>query len=479
MFSQQTSCYMQNSHLTLVLQTLSKKEERELRKWLCSPVHNQREDVVALFEYLMTDRHLYEGKFLRKERVFSRIFPKEPFDDAKIRQSMHFLLKEVEEFLIYKEQRGDEVRARMALSSVYRKRKLDRAFRKAVRGVETLQERAPYRNEQFLRNEYLLQIEKYQFQEGKKRTTEMNLQEVSDALDTTFIADKLRQTCLMLSHQAVYKAEYQIGLLDEVLAYVEQNQLEDTPAIAAYYFVYRSLTDQEHSSVYFEKLKSLIGDKGGLFPHHELRDIYLMAINYCVSRYNAGDNSMPVELFKLYRDGIENKTLIENNALSHFTFRNIVNLGTALKEFDWVNGFINDYQQYLSEKYRETFVQFSKAKLHFTKREYDKAMQLLAQSDFDDILTNLYGKSMLIIMYYEQDELDALESLLESMRTYMRRKQVMGSYKAIYTNLIKYSRKLIRINPFDQAQVAKLRQEVETAKPLPEKEWFLEQLEKL
>jgi hypothetical protein len=470
---------MNTSHLVLVLRTLSKKEERDLRKWLCSPVHNQREDVAGLFEYLMSGTHLHEDKFLRKERVFSRLFPDEPYDDAKLRQSMHFLLKVVEEFLIHQEQRGDEVRSRMALSSVYRKRKLDRAFRKAVKGVETLQEKSPYRNEQFLRNEYLLQIEKYQFQEGKKRTTEMNLQEVSDALDTTFIADKLRQTCLMLSHQAVYKVDYRIGLLDEVLSYVEQNELEAIPAIAAYYFVYRSITDRENSSTYFEKLKGLIKDNGGLFPHHELRDIYLMAINYCVSRINAGDGSMRVELFELYRNGIEDGTLIENNALSHFTFRNIVNLGTALKEFDWINTFISGYQQYLSEKYRETFVQFSKAKLHFTKREYDKAMQLLAQSDFDDILTNLYGKSMLIIMYYEQDEFDALESLLESMRTYMRRKQVMGSYKAIYTNLIKYSRKLIRINPYDQQQVTKLRQEVETAKPLPEKEWFLEQLDKL
>jgi hypothetical protein len=470
---------MESSHLILVLRTLSKKEERDLRKWLCSPVHNQREDVAQLFEYLMAGRHLWEEKFLRKERGFSRLFPDEPYDDAKLRQSMHFLLKAVEEFLIYQEQRGDEVRARMALSSVYRKRKLDRAFRKAIKGVETLQEKAPYRNEQFLRNEYLLQIEKYQFQEGKKRTTEMNLQEVSDALDTTFIADKLRQTCLMLAHQAVYKAEYRIGLLDEVLDYVGQNQLENVPAIAAYYFVYRSITDREHSGAYFEKLKELIKYKGDLFPHHELRDIYLMAINYCVSRINAGDSGMRVELFELYRNGIEDETLIENNALSHFTFRNIVNLGTALKEFDWVNRFISGYQQYLSDKYRETFVQFSKAKLHFTKREYDQAMQLLAQSDFDDILTNLYGKSMLIIMYYEQDELDALESLLDSMRTYMRRKQVMGSYKAIYTNLIKYSRKLIRINPFDHEQVSKLHQEIQSANPLPEKQWFVEQLEKL
>ncbi|MCB0580797.1 MAG: hypothetical protein KDD10_15985, partial [Phaeodactylibacter sp.] len=84
---------MESSHLVVILQTFSAKEVRSLRKWLNSPVHNQREDVVQLFEYLMAGAHLTEEKFLRKERVFSRVFPDEPFDDAKLRQTMHFLLK--------------------------------------------------------------------------------------------------------------------------------------------------------------------------------------------------------------------------------------------------------------------------------------------------------------------------------------------------------------------------------------------------
>lgn len=471
---------MTNSHLILVLRTLSKREVREFRKWLQSPMHNQREDVVQLFEYLMSGRHLEEDKFLHKERVFARIFPKAAYDDAQIRQTMHFLLKALEAYLIYQELQSDEVRSSMALASVYRKRKADRAFEKAIKSVEAQQEAVVYRNEQFLRNEYLLQLEKYSFYEDKKRTTEMNLQNVSDALDLTFIADKLRQACLMTAHQAVYKTNYKIGLLDEILIYVEKEHLLHLPAIAIYFYGYKAITSPIGAGEdYFVKLRDAIRLNKHLFPNHELRDIYLMSINYCVAQINVGNANMRAELFDLYKNGIDSQILIENNTLSHFTFRNIVNLGTSLKQFDWIKRFIEEYQQFLSPKYRDTFVQFSKAKLHFTKREYDQAMQLLAQSDFDDILTNLYGKAMLIIMYYEQDEVDALDSLLESMRAYIRRKEVMGSYRTIYSNLITYTRKLVRINPYDRSELDNLRSEIKAASPLPEKDWFLQQIDKL
>ncbi|TXB65556.1 hypothetical protein [Phaeodactylibacter luteus] len=471
---------MTNSHLTLILRTLSKKEVRDLRKWLHSPAHNQREDVVELFEYLVKGQHLYEDKFLEKERVFSRIFKKERFDDAKLRQTMHFLLKTLEEFLIYQEQQSDEVRARMALASVFRKRKLDRAFQKAIRSVEGLQEQATYRNEQFLRNEYLLQLEKYSFYDGKKRTTEMNLQQVSNALDLTFIADKLRQACAMTTHQKVYKTEYKIHLLDEIISHVEAEGLLDYPAIAIYYYGFKAITSPPGiGEPYFLQLRNDIRKYKGLFPKHELRDIYLMSINYCVAQINRGQDTMRSELFDLYKNGIDSQILIENNTLSHFTFRNIVNLGTALRQFEWVEDFIEKNQRFLPLRYKETFVQYSKAKLHFTKREYNQAMQLLAQFDFDDILMNLYGKAMLIIMYYEQEETTALDSLLESMRTYIRRKDIIASYKALYSNLITYTRKLVRINPYDRAEIANLRKEITSANPLPEKDWFLEQLAKL
>ena len=58
---------MKKSQLIDVIRTLAKSEIREFRKWLLSPVHNQREDVVQLFDYLMTGDHLYADKFLQKD----------------------------------------------------------------------------------------------------------------------------------------------------------------------------------------------------------------------------------------------------------------------------------------------------------------------------------------------------------------------------------------------------------------------------
>jgi hypothetical protein len=89
------------------------------------------------------------------------------------------------------------------------------------------------------------------------------------------------------------------------------------------------------------------------------------------------------------------------------------------------------------------------------------------------------AKTMLLKMYYEQDELDALESLLESMRTYMQRKKVIGYHKTNYKNFIRYTKKLLKVNPYNKLLVERLRKEIETTNPLTEQEWLLRQLGQL
>ena len=143
---------------------------------------------------------------------------------------------------------------------------------------------------------------------------------------------------------------------------------------------------------------------------------------------------------------------------------------------DWVEDFVAHNQQYLDNKHRESIVLYSQAHLNFEKRDYDKAMSLLVHVDFDDVLLNLYGKVLLIQMYYALEEFDALESLLDSMRTYIHRKQLIKSHDLIYRNIIKYTRKLIKINPYDSKQREKLKEEIQQARGLQIKSWLLEQL---
>jgi hypothetical protein len=106
-------------------------------------------------------------------------------------------------------------------------------------------------------------------------------------------------------------------------------------------------------------------------------------------------------------------------------------------------------------------------------------MQLFRQVEYDDILMNLNAKMMQFKMFYEQDELDVVESLLESMRTYLVRKKVIGYHKANYKNIIRLTKKMLKINPYNQTQKTKLLNEIEEANPLAERKWLLKQLKQL
>ena len=86
---------------------------------------------------------------------------------------------------------------------------------------------------------------------------------------------------------------------------------------------------------------------------------------------------------------------------------------------------------------------------------------------------------MLLKIYHETDEFKVLESLLESMRAYLQRKKVLGYHKSNYKNIIHYTKKLLKVNPYSKAQKEKLKLEIEAAKPLTEKAWLLKQLAEL
>jgi hypothetical protein len=469
---------MKKSQLINILKTFSAKDIREMRKWLLSPAHNQRQDVVQLFEFFFDDNHLSKEDYLEKPLVFSWIYPKETYDDAKMRQVMFFLLKNIEDFLTFQEIQEDEVNMKTILSSVYRKRKLNKLFEKNIKLSGQIQQKSIIQNEKFYRNEYQLQLEKYTYLSSLNQLSQ-NIQEVSNTLDISFLAGKLRQYCLMLSHQSVYQKEYTIGLLQTLLPIIQTEPYIRTPAIAIYFYIYKTLTEKENQSHFFQ-LKEQIREHGHFFPHGEIRDIYLMAINYCIRKMNAGAEIFIREAFELYKLGFEKKVLIENNLLTRASFHNVVSIALKLKEFKWVKNFVADYQQFLEEKHRQGFVYYSLARLYYEEKDYNQAMKLLIQeAHYDDIIINLSAKTLLAKMYYEQEEIDVLESLLESMRTYIQRKKVMGYHKNNYKNIIRYTKKLLKITPYSKLTKEKLYEEISQVSPLTEKKWLLTQLSKI
>ena len=470
---------MKKTHLVSVLKTFDKKEVRELRKWLVSPAHNVRQDVRDLFEYLVAGNRLFSKRFLEKEKAHAAIYPDRTFSDAEMRQVIHFLFKAVESYLLHNEMQKDEVRSQSTLAKVYRKRQLPKLFRKAMDTGRKIQEHRHYRNHDYFENEYLLQFEQYTYLSGLSRTVPLNLQEVSNVHDIAYLTNKLRLSCIMLSHQTVYTARYETGLLGEVLSFIKHHpQFLTEPAVAIYYYSYLAMTEKE-DEFHFRHLKEQILKHGDLFPLEEIRVIYLLTLNYCIGRMNAGDVEFVKESFDLYKEGFQKNIFLENGVLSRFTFGNAIQIALNLREYGWVERFIYDFSPYLDEVHRENHVHFYMARLPFERGNYPKAMELFVQSDYDDILMTLVARTMLLKIYYELDEISALESLLGSMRTYLQRKKIMGYHKSNYKNIIRFTKKLLRVAPYSKDQKAKLKAEISGANPLTEQKWLLEQVDRL
>lgn len=469
---------MKKSNLISILKTFDKKETRKLRKWLQSPVHNQRQDVLDMYEYLMAGQHLFVEKFLVKKRVFKAIFPKKEYRDDEMRQTMHFLFKAVEGYLAYNELLKDEVRSQTMLAKVYRQRQLPKLFKKAMDTSRNTQKKQPFRNHQYFENEYTLQFVQYSYLSGLGRDVPLNLQEVSDANDIAYLTNKLKLSCIMLSHQAVFKTDYKMDLLAEILESTEQNpKYLEIPAISIYYYSYKAISEK-NDEAHFIQLKNQIKLYSDLFPVDEIRVIYLLAINYCIGQINAGKVDYYNESFELYNLGLEKGIFLLNGIMDRFTYSNAIITGIILNKFDWADNFITKYSSHLDTKHQDNYIRFYRARLHFARKEYDKAMPMFAQYESDDTLMSLLAKTMLLKMYYELDEFNALDSLIESMRTYIQRKKVMGYHKAVFKNLLSYTKKILKVRPNDREQVKKLKEEIKTADPLMERKWLLEQLDK-
>lgn len=467
---------MLKSRLIEVFQSFSKKDIRGLRKWVNSPFFNQREDVILLFEYLAKLYPFKKYDLLDKKKVFRKIFPKENYDEKKFGYTMSFLSQAIKDYLAYEEYAAEPMNSQIHLLRAFRNRGLQRQTETELLNAEKQLSKQPLRSIEYHFFNYQLQYEKSDFHISQKRAGNENFQALSDEFTSYFIANRLRLICTGLVFKIVTKSSYQQKLQEEVLKYVEENDYSNTPAVAVYYNAYKALTEDD-SITYFNTLRDLVKEHHQRFPKSELRGIYILAINYCIKQSNAGKGNFLRDLFNLYKQGLKHNIFFEKGVLSRFTYKNIIVAGLQLSEFEWVKTFIYEYKDQLAKNHRENVFNYNLAIYYFVKKEYNEAMELLLQVHFDDLHHDLNSRCMLLKIYYELDEDNALNSLLSSLKTFIYRRSDLGYHRDNYLNLIRFTKKLLYLPSYDKEGKESLKNEILSTKAVVEKRWLLQKIE--
>lgn len=461
---------MKKSRLERLIGQLNPKELKNLRKFIDSPYFNQQQNLVNLLDYCIANKE----KVLDRKAAYKAIFPNKPFKETDFRLQMSYLYRLIEKFIAYTEIEADEFLLLQKTITGFNLRNLPTYTLRILKKATAFKEKQLLRNATYFENSYQINLAQYGFDAKLKPTEEYSTFNFRE-LDITYYITKLKTACLLLSQQTIYQSTYDLSSLDHIISQIRKENLLSVPAVATYYYCYLTLT-QPNEINHFDQFNRLILTHNTHFSAIENRDLYLLAINYCIKQINQGNTLFYEKTYDLYKAGLDTQALLENNILSRFTYHNIVLAGIRNKELDWVDAFIHQYQKNLEKRYQESSFSYSRAHLAYHRKNYAEVLELLQTANYRDVLLNLGAKTLLLKVYYELSEFTLLHAHLEAMKNFIRRKRVIGYHKTNYMNIVRFTQKLLQLNFYDKAEVVILKEKIETAEVLTEKKWLLEQL---
>lgn len=472
---------MENSKLYSLLTSLDKYEQNSCRKYIVSPYFNKNDNLVILYDSLIDHVNSARSKDLEKEWLWDKLNPSEAYNDVRFRKYCSDLLKLIEGFLAQQIYENDPLRRATFLIEAVGKRKISKLVNSTLSTARRISDKSDLRSAKFYFHQYQIEKNYYDLLEFEaNRFVKSNIEETAKYLDHFYIAEKLRMYCAVLNQRSLISQEYQLLLIEEILSYLKELDLEDIPPpIALYYQVVLTTIDSENLDHYF-KLKSLLQEHGLKFPKQEALQLYYSAINYCIRRINKSDQKFLEESFQLYNELIENEIIFINDELSPWDFKNIIVLALRLGKYQWTEGFILNYNHKLPEVSRENAVTYNLAQLYFYQKRYDKVIEQLQNVEYEDVSYNLNSKSMLIATYYEMDEIEPLYSLFESFRAYLNRhKDISNERRKNYSNLIRITKKLTKLSPGDEKALEKIKAEMIQTKNIASANWLREKISEL
>jgi hypothetical protein len=477
---------MKDRKIFSALSGLNIYELNSFGKYVRSPYFNVNQQIIAYYEIL--DKYIKSEKTeeLTNEYIWKSVFDNEKYNNQKLLKLNSDLVKLLEDFIAQKEfDSMVSLRSNLKIAGA-NKRNLEKLYNGLLGEIDRLNKQEMNQSAEFYLTKY--QIEKNIFSlktENEKKNekfeirSELNINKISDNLDYFYIDEKLRHYCTLLSWKKMYQLDIEMKNMDFVLQLATNEPFASIPPVSLYYKMYLTYVEGDNVQNYFE-LRNLIKKYIHLFPADEQRDIYSTAISYCINKGNKNVSIFHKESFDIYKEALMNNILVVNEQMLVTTYRNIVPIALRVEEFDWAENFISEYAQYVDEKYRENAVEFSLARLEFYRKNFGKVLDHLNKVSYEDVWYILGSKTLQLASYFELDEYDALESLLQSFKMYIRReKSLTNDRKATYINLVKFTSALMKINPKEQLKVLKLKDEIVSAKGVVSKPWLIEKVESL
>lgn len=463
---------MDNSAIMEAITALNAWEIREFRRWLESPAFSTRAEYLQLYDYLVkctTQNRPADATKIGQKLGIS--------EEKKMRYLLSGLLDLIREYFIQKEMASDTGHREIYLLRAMRKRNLEKNFNLADREFDKVLEQTGQAHLDRFLLDFQRHRERYEWGTAQNRVQIFPFELLSTQLNTWYAGQLMQLACMEKTQQAVRRQENHIPP-DWTLALLEQlpGQPQQQPSVALYYLGYQMLAQPNEPS-HITEFRSLLAENAGKLPLPDAKGLLMLAINHGIRSINAGDRDAIRTTLDFYLFGLESKLLQDKRGiLSKYTYNNVMMTFLALQRWEDALNFLEKYAPELEPSERENVYSYNLAIFHFRKGNYDETLNLLRNIHFSDPMYNLESRKMLLKIYFEQGDVDPLESLLENLLTWLRRHPEIGYHREMYRNLARFTGKMLRITPSDKDARERLRAKIRETPLVAERNWLLDKL---
>lgn len=495
--------YLNDSKLFLLLKALSPKEVKELDLWLASPLHNNSNEVLQLYQNLIHKHRKFDKPInkltllnytgvLNASSARKKMSPKE---HATLRQIIFKLTNQIQNYLIWCKSKEDKITAKRHLMDILLERKLYKLVSATLIRSKKELEASPRRDIKYCKHVFqMTEMEFYINTILHNRSSKVNIQEVIDDLIASYISQLLKYYCAAKSREDLLKIKYDYPLIDAVKEYVEGNLNKNIPIIQMYYVLLKLI--EEDKPEYYYELKNYLFEHIEAFDIIEIRHFFNFMTNYCIEKNKKGEKQFLIEQHEIYKYGLKLGCWNSGTYFSVHQFINIVLNAIRLDQINWGEAFITKYKERLAPEAKDDILNYSHAMIYFHTKELEKAQDALIKiNSSGDFIYHIGFKVLLVKIYYELQELNIdnadshpINYEVEAIRHYVstRNKKMSEFLRKSYNNfvntfksILERRKKLIYGEALSPTSIKKLQDKLSGISPLVEQIWLKEKIDEL
>lgn len=481
---------MHNSRLLSLLHPLSAWEMNHLIDFIHSPYFNKHKRVIQLADLLGEAHPDFEAASISKEQLSKQIFERDAQKDEReqaqaMSDLMTYLTRLVEKYFTVRHFLADDFAPNYHLLEALGETGLQKAWQ---RQYKRMSKQTTVVEIQDLHRQHVLETSRLQaaFRWGD-RTGGKEVGPMIRSLDLYYLTTRLRYACAHLNRQKLLRDDSQLPGMEVVMALVDlmQEEKEELPVLGTYKRIFQLLQRPEDHDL-FEQTRAYLIDTHHLLPSGILKEVYAYLMNFCIQQINQAKSRYRQILFDLYLWQWEKGILVEEGWLSPWDLKNMVSLALKMKKYSWADQFLAEVGPQLRPEFRDHAIAYNLAMLRYEQEKHPEALRLLRDQEFTDVFYQLGTKVLLIKIYYESHETEALLAFLDSFEAYLRRPRHLSAFQRdLYLKLVRYTRRLLRLyikstyQAVKKQQVQQVIMKIQAAKPIAQVEWLVQKCQEL